>query len=199
MRISATVKEETRAALVREGARLFSEQGFTETTIEQVTAAAGTAKGTFYNYFKTKEDLAVAVVLTLQEASLPALQAVAAGPDPIAQRLHALYAARAGWVQSSPELTMVWVVERLLHGRISGPSPFSRILAQALMLAQERSEVRQDRPAALMAAELEGIFLSYIAIWYHADRTMDLARAIVSAIDTYLEGARPRANGGEHA
>ena len=34
---------------------LFAERGFMETTVEDVTEAADVGKGTFFNYFPTKE------------------------------------------------------------------------------------------------------------------------------------------------
>jgi AcrR family transcriptional regulator len=41
--------------------RLFLAQGFGQTTVEQITAAAEVAKGTFYLYFKSKDDLRTAL------------------------------------------------------------------------------------------------------------------------------------------
>jgi len=41
--------------------RLFLEQGVAPTTIEQITDGAGVAKGTFYLYFSSKEDILVAL------------------------------------------------------------------------------------------------------------------------------------------
>lgn len=41
--------------------RLFLEHGIGATTIEQITAAAGVAKGTFYLYFPSKEDVRLAL------------------------------------------------------------------------------------------------------------------------------------------
>lgn len=35
----------------------FAKNGFTKTTVEKITQKAGVAKGTFYLYFKTKEDV----------------------------------------------------------------------------------------------------------------------------------------------
>ncbi|SEO81770.1 TetR/AcrR family transcriptional regulator [Paenibacillus sp. OV219] len=37
--------------------QLFSEKGFEETSVAEITQAAGVAKGTFFNYFATKEEL----------------------------------------------------------------------------------------------------------------------------------------------
>jgi AcrR family transcriptional regulator len=49
--------EERREELMNAAERLFLRQGFGPTTIEQITAAAQVAKGTFYLYFKSKEDV----------------------------------------------------------------------------------------------------------------------------------------------
>jgi len=49
--------EERLDDLITAAQRLFLEQGFGPTTIEQITTAAQVAKGTFYLYFKSKEDV----------------------------------------------------------------------------------------------------------------------------------------------
>lgn len=50
-------KQETRRLISDHATRLFLEQGFEETTIAQVAAAARVAKKTVTNYFARKEDL----------------------------------------------------------------------------------------------------------------------------------------------
>jgi AcrR family transcriptional regulator len=49
--------EERRGELLDAARHLFLEQGVGPTTIEQITAGAQVAKGTFYLYFKSKDDL----------------------------------------------------------------------------------------------------------------------------------------------
>ncbi len=43
------------------GERSFIQKGFAVTTVEDITRAAGVAKGTFYLYFNSKEDLLAAL------------------------------------------------------------------------------------------------------------------------------------------
>ena len=50
-------KARTRASLREHGLRLFREQGYQATTVEQIAAAAEVSASTFFRYFPTKEDL----------------------------------------------------------------------------------------------------------------------------------------------
>jgi len=49
--------EQRRTELMDAAERLFLEQGVAPTTIEQITDGAGVAKGTFYLYFSSKDDI----------------------------------------------------------------------------------------------------------------------------------------------
>src|ERR1035438_8413044 len=46
---------ETRLRLFRCALHLFTERGFSNVTVEQITDAADVGKGTFFNYFESKD------------------------------------------------------------------------------------------------------------------------------------------------
>lgn len=60
-------RERTRAQIMKAALRLFAQKDAAETSIAEVSAEAEVANGTFYNYFKTKEELLEASSLALIE------------------------------------------------------------------------------------------------------------------------------------
>src|SRR5215472_11460801 len=50
-------KAKTRTTIRREALRLFREQGYAATTVEQIARAAEVSQATFFRYFPTKEDV----------------------------------------------------------------------------------------------------------------------------------------------
>jgi AcrR family transcriptional regulator len=50
-------KQQTRQALLDAAGRLFDEQGYEATTVDQIAAAAGVSTRTFFTYFRHKADV----------------------------------------------------------------------------------------------------------------------------------------------
>src|SRR5688500_19699011 len=88
----------TRLGLLTGAARAFAEHGVRRSTMQAVAAAAGVAKATLYNHFRTKDDVVGALLaaeldrLIALAAALPLDQALAAlsdelGAHPVLRRL----------------------------------------------------------------------------------------------------------------
>ncbi len=74
-------KAKTRALIQKEALRLFREQGYAATTVEQIADAAEVAPSTVFRYFATKEDL---VMVDQFPPLMEALDAVPPGAGPVA-------------------------------------------------------------------------------------------------------------------
>jgi len=88
----------TRLGLLAGAARAFAEHGLRRSTMQSIAAAAGVAKATLYNHFRTKDEVAAALLaaelsrLTDLAAGLPLDRALAAlsdelGAHPVLRRL----------------------------------------------------------------------------------------------------------------
>ncbi|GEO57155.1 TetR/AcrR family transcriptional regulator [Companilactobacillus bobalius] len=53
--------EATRKKLIATADKLIRTKGYEKMSVEDITKASGVAKGTFYNYFKKKEDITLAL------------------------------------------------------------------------------------------------------------------------------------------
>jgi AcrR family transcriptional regulator len=81
----------TRAGLLRGAATAFAATGLRATTMQAIAAAAGVAKATLYNHFRTKDDVVRALVsaqlagLADEAAALPPGEALVLLADAVAE------------------------------------------------------------------------------------------------------------------
>ena len=75
-------KAKTRWAIQEHAMRLFGEQGYAATTVDQIAAAAEISPSTFFRYFATKEDVVVQDVY--DDLFVEAFRAAGGTKDPIA-------------------------------------------------------------------------------------------------------------------
>ena len=101
-------RQETHARIFESAMRLFAERGFANTPVEDITEAAAVAKGTFFNYFPTKE----AILEALAERQLGVVKAAA-------ERARAAASVRP-------------VIREMIHGLAERPSR-SQLLLRSLM------------------------------------------------------------------
>ncbi len=163
-------RTETRDRLYRAAMDLFARRGFLETTVEDITEAADVGKGTFFNYFPTKEHIlaefggerVAAVQRALDKARAtkgPVMEVIrelagnAAGQsDKSAALLRAIFAAHASCASVREEL-----IKRSQTAR--------RILTEIYLLGQKRGEIRRDIPATELARLTQIVFMGVTISW----------------------------------
>jgi AcrR family transcriptional regulator len=64
---AAQAREKRRGELLKAATRVFAKQGYRAASISNIIAAAGAARGTFYLYFRSKQDILFAVIEDLRE------------------------------------------------------------------------------------------------------------------------------------
>jgi AcrR family transcriptional regulator len=79
-------KAARRTKLLATAIRLFAERGYHATTVPMIVAESGSSTGSFYSYFRSKEDIFAAALEDFGARMASALNAaIAATPDPLAQ------------------------------------------------------------------------------------------------------------------
>jgi AcrR family transcriptional regulator len=94
-------KARTRAVIRQQALRLFGEQGYAATTIEQIADAAEISPATFFRYFPTKED-----VVLQDDMDIITVEAVEAQPAELSP-IAAFRAASAAMLESLSEEDLV--------------------------------------------------------------------------------------------
>ena len=94
-------KARTRAALRDHGLRLFREQGYHATTIEQIAEAAEVSPSTFFRYFPSKED--IVLIDDLDQVLIDAFEAQPIEKSPLLAVRDAIAAVLAGLTDEDRE------------------------------------------------------------------------------------------------
>lgn len=159
---------ERRARIEQAAARLFAEQGYAATTVEDIVRAAGVTKPMLYRHFESKRDLHMALLRRHRDdlAAAPLDRLIAAGGD-LDAVLPAMTDAWFAHVQQNP---YTW---RLLFADTTG-DPEVQALHRELQGLQRAADVALLREYApgLPEAELEPLgecirsCLTGLALWW---------------------------------
>ncbi|MFO7743439.1 MAG: TetR/AcrR family transcriptional regulator [Anaerolineae bacterium] len=185
-------KRETRASLMEAALRLFQENGYDATTVKDITDAAGVAKGTFFNYFDTKEAILPAIagrrLEQLEEALTPEQGAPA---SPVARIKLALR------LVAEDPLCERHLAERLFaaimaHREINPGHALRDLLTEQVRQAQAAGEIRDDLDPVYLASALRSLFFQQLAMWHHGHRPAPLPTLIDASVDLLMDGAAGR-------
>lgn len=161
---------QTRLKLFRCALQLFAERGFQNVTVEDITEAADFGKGTFFNYFSSKDHV-LSVMAEIQLGKVrEALTEAEAGRRPIRSVLRTLFSKvceePAG---RSPELARA-VMSAFLSSTIrdviaQNMSEGRSIVSRVLELGQERGEIDPKLKTEQMAVQLQQSFIGTMMLW----------------------------------
>lgn len=169
-------KQKTLERIRREAYRLFAENGYEATTVDQIADAAEISPSTFFRYFPTKEDVVV------QDEYDPALaDAIRARPadEPMVDALlNALKGPLGQMLEQDRE-------ELLLRTRImfSDPAIRARSVAEqqrsedaiAAIIAERTGRDAADLEVKCAAAAIIAVFTTLVRHWVEGGGTEDLA------------------------
>jgi AcrR family transcriptional regulator len=162
---------ETRVRLFRCALQLFAERGYPNVTVEDITEAADVGKGTFFNYFESKDHV-LGVMAEIQLGKVKeALTMAEAGEQTICSVLHHLFLRSAEEPGRSPELARALLssflasegVRRLMAHNLA--SEGRKMLAQIVAAGQKRREINFRLKKEKVALHIQQAFMGTLLLW----------------------------------
>jgi AcrR family transcriptional regulator len=181
-------KAKTRAAIREHAMRLFQEQGYAATTVDQIAEAADVSPSTFFRYFPTKEDVVLSDDYDPLLVAAVRAQPPEVGPvEAIRRSVQQLFGrfTDAEWAQEQRRLELVRTVPEL---RMRTQQQYAESITLLAAVVAERAGLPADDFAArvlagavigaALAATSDGVNLGDGATYFEDfDRALALLQA----------------------
>ena len=184
-------RAETRERLFRAALSLFAQHGFQSTTVEDITEAADVGKGTFFNYYPSKEHVlaafgdmqlgkfqAVLASHTGDEAGGDLLRRAVAELSEEPGRSAALVRSLLG-AQLASEAVRKLILEKMGRAR--------ELLGEVFRKAEEQGEIRPGLNPQALALAFQQMFFGGLFLWSLAPEEK-LAERQARAFEVFWSG-----------
>jgi AcrR family transcriptional regulator len=183
-------KAKTRDTIRRQALRLFREQGYEATTVEQIAAAAEVSPSTFFRYFPTKEDVILAddydpLLFAAFQAQPPEVPPIAAVRNALREVFAHLSADE--WAQERERFTLIRSVPQLQSRTLEEVVRSVRLLAE--LVAKRVGRRPDELVVRTFAGALIGVVLSTWVTWSE-DSGTDYYTVLDAAL-AHLEAGLP--------
>jgi AcrR family transcriptional regulator len=187
---------EIRERLFRSALELFARKGFANTTVEDITEAADVGKGTFFNYFPSKDH----ILLAFGEMQLAKLETAIAEARSSNMSVQDLLRALPERMTQEPTRNP-GIVRTLLQAYLS-TTPVREAMVdmqrrahalhtQIMQMGQDRGEIRSDMAATEMASVFRQTIFGTLLMWsLYGDATLN--ERMKTALDVLWLGLAPR-------
>jgi AcrR family transcriptional regulator len=171
---------------------LVSLHGVFDITVEQITERADVGKGTFFNYFPSKEHLLASIFDSKREQVAMAGDLMHEATD-----IKAALVKFVHFAINEPKRTPQ-MVQSIFSSSLTNPAvrePFCALINEgrntiriALERGQELGQIRTDMKAIEMAKFLQQVLVGTQAIWAMSDPSSDLEERIAVAFEIFWRG-----------
>ncbi|MGP8337397.1 MAG: TetR/AcrR family transcriptional regulator [Methanosarcinaceae archaeon] len=190
-------KIETKKKIFEIAGRLFKEKGFENTTVDEITKEAGIAKGTFFNYFPTKEALLLYFGEQKEVLICSIIENETTKNIPIREKIKNVLVFIAESCEKDKELTKLLLFEstRYMSHSCSGSGNcndrfhrFAKILYDLLEESVKKGEIKSSIDIKKAAEIILGVHFHSLVIWLKSDDDISFSNNISEKIDIIFEG-----------
>ncbi|MYT72885.1 MULTISPECIES: TetR/AcrR family transcriptional regulator [unclassified Streptomyces] len=182
--------------LLAAATRLFAEQGYDRTSVQEIVEAAGVTKGALYHYFGSKDDLLHEVYARLLRLQQDRLDAFADRDEPVEQRLRE--AAADVVVTTIENLDDAAIFFRSMHHL--SPEKNKQVRAErrryherfrALIEEGQRTGVFAPEMSADLVVDYHFGSIHHLSTWYRPDGPLTPQQLADQLAELLLRALRP--------
>lgn len=183
-------KKELKEKIFFESIRLFSEKGIDEVSVSEITKACGIAKGTFYNYFSTKES----VLLFVGQSQMERITNIQESLDMnVKQKIITLFTDLTTRYEEYPKLMKFAVAELfktsgIIDDEMNAVQQLKDLLMNLLKEAIEREHIKVHGELEDIASILLGTYFTSVMMWVHHEQSVTtLLQSVNRRVSLLLE------------
>jgi AcrR family transcriptional regulator len=176
---------------------VFARLGFHEARMDDIVLASGLSKGTLYWYFKSKEDIIIAISQRLFSTDIEQLEGMLESGGTVGERLLKLMSSRAqGLQEMSSVITILFEfyaaalhqeeVRQVIQDYFRG---FHALLVALIQQGIDRGEFRPTN-AVEAATALDSLFEGLVVRWLIDPQAVQWDTQIESTVRLFLDGLR---------
>ncbi|GAA0420795.1 MAG: TetR/AcrR family transcriptional regulator [Bacillota bacterium] len=183
-------KKELKEKIFFESIRLFSEKGIDEVSVSEITKACGIAKGTFYNYFSTKES----VLLFVGQSQMDRITNIQESLDmDVKQKIITLFTDLTTRYEEYPKLMKFAVAELfktsgIIDDEMNAVQQLKDLLMNLLKEEIEREHIKVHVELEDIASILLGTYFTSVMMWVHHEQSVTtLLQSVNRRVSLLLE------------
>ncbi len=167
--------ERTRRKIMEASEKLIASRGFDNVTVDEITAEAGVSKGSFYTYFKRKEDVVGEIAHEHFETVRARSDELESG---VCDKIAAFLTESMKYiVKSGVKLAQQWLkcgMEPELTTDVSNKFAYDmRVVREILEAAVKSGELAPETPAETIARLVTAEYYGAVTCWSLTDGTLD--------------------------
>lgn len=186
-------KAQTRQKIADAAVELFEKHGYEATTVQQIAERASVAKGTFFNYFNSKEELMMELqsVVIMKE-----IETIVGKPGPVVPRLQAMLFEYARHYPMNRAVTRavlqgIYGRDKLRELQCIRCGELQASLVPVLEHAQRKGEVRSDLPAEKIAQLAVQTYFGVLMSWALEQGEQELFDQMALSFEVFIQGISP--------
>jgi len=195
---ASSIRQKRRGELLTAACELFAAKGYEKTNVSDIAARAGVSQGTVYWYFKSKDELLLAVFEDWLAGLAQDYAAIVAGPGRVEDHLrHYAEAAARRMIEGEtllPIETEFWTLifrHDAIRQRFHDLFRLMRadivaLLRDGMKSGELRSDINPDHLAAIAIAVYDGLILQ----WAAEPQSVDWEAITKTFVDVVLNGGR---------